>query len=237
MSQRQNILAKIQKLLNLADQARGGTQAEMENAMAKATALAREHNIDLATVAEGEVKTGLQVDSVILKTSTKYERPYHNEILGTLRACFGVKTILHAYWTPQAQRVIMHITMVGEKTDLIIAEYCWKFLEQNFPLCWSNYRKEQGIKDSWTSSRSYWVGLGNGIRENNRRAVEAMPSDQRNKYALVLVDKTALIEAKTAEMFPKLRNIRSGMKGMDGSAYQAGVAKGRTIKLNAGIAG
>lgn len=230
------VLEKLKKILARTDTARGATEAEVKTAMAMAQKLAAEHNIDLASVSlEGDVTVGkIDIGAGVVQTKTKYEAPYHLEILAVLNDCFGVRTIYQSYWTAQAQRVITQITFVGEKTDLAIATYCWDWLQTLFPKCWGEYRKQQGLRDSYRSARSYYTGLRSGIVQANRRQVEELPTQSRNRYALVVANKTDLSDQKVKEMFPKLRDSRRS-HALDYEAWAGGVTRGRDIKLNGGL--
>lgn len=236
MSLNEQVLQKLQKILARADVSRGATQAEVEIAMQKAQALALEHNIDLSTVTtDGEVKVNaIETDSTAVNISTKYERTYHLEILNVLAWCFDVRTITSSYWTHQAQKVITKITFVGEKTDVVIATYCWSYLEALFPKCWSEYSKQTGAK-GWVSERSFYKGLAIGIWSSNKRQKDEMKKDDANRYALVVADKKALVDAKTAEMFPNMRDNRAHQKRSDEWAQRSGFQRGQSIKLNGGL--
>lgn len=87
------------------------------------------------------------------------------------------------------------------------------------------------------SKRSYFRGLRDGIISNNRRAKENLPEDLKNRYALVLVNKNQLVQARVTKMFPKLKPLGGFTMNSDAEARAAGEAKGATIKLNGGLTG
>lgn len=238
MSINEQILEKLRKILALAN-GKGATEAEMKLAMAKANALAMEHNIDLSSVdVDGEVKVGaIETDRAETHTKTTQERPYHMFIIWTIQAVFDVKPILSTHYNNQCMRIISRITWVGEKTDLAMAVYCWAWLEGLFPKCWLEYRKANGAPDSYVSSRSYYAGLYTGLVENNQRAKESMPADLANRYALVVANKSAIVQAKVDELFPPsgLKPVRTIRNSEDRAALHAGYDKGRSIKLNGGL--
>lgn len=236
---KEQVMAKLEKLLNLAGN-KGATEAEMNVAMEKATALAREYNIDMASVqADGEVKTEeMETDFAETHTKTKQEQPYHMPIIYVLREVFQVRPMLSTYTDHNQMRHITRITWVGEKVDVAMAVYCWTWLEQLFPKCWLDYRKAYGIADNYVSKRSYFHGLSDGIRAANKRAVEAMPADLKNQYALVLVNKEALVQKRFESMYGQPKgHVKSFTTQQDSGSRAAGYAKGTTIKLNAGITG
>lgn len=235
---KEQVMTKLEKLLTLAGN-KGATEAEMNTAMAKATELARAYNIDLASVdTDGEVKVEeMETDFAVTNTKTKQEQPYHMPIIYALRAVFGVKPFLATYTDHNQMRHITRITWIGEKVDVAMAVYCWGWLENLFPKCWLDYRKANGIADNYVSKRSYFTGLSEGIQAANRRAVESMGAD-RNKYALVLVNKEAIVTARAEAMFGKPKgHVKSFTTQSDNGSRAAGYAKGSTIKLNGGLTG
>lgn len=234
---KEQVMTKLEKLLNLAGN-KGATEAEMNTAMEKATALAREYNIDLATVqADGEIKVEeMETDWAETHTKTKQEQPYHMPIIYTIREVFGVRPMLSTFTDHNQMRHITRITWVGEKTDVAMAVYCWSWLETLFPKCWLDYRKAHAIADNYVSKRSYFHGLDEGIRAANKRAAAAMPEDLKNRYALVVVNKEALVEKRFESMFGQPKGkVKSFTTSEDRSTRAAGFAKGSTIKLNGGL--
>jgi len=239
MSDRKQVLEKIRKLLSRAATGRGNSEAEMQMAMQRAQELAVEHSIDLTSVSEGEVKVAaleMTVEQVHLRSKSKNERMQHNPILNTISTCFGVKTIKHAFRSGSKTK-IMHISIVGEKADVIIAAYAWNYLEELFPECWLDYAKRNFLpSNQFVAATSYYRGLAYGIIESNTRVVDSLSKDQANRYALVLVNKEALVEQKTAELFPNLIMKQSRARQMNHAAMAAGLVKGRTIKIHTPLA-
>lgn len=231
------IIEKIKKILARADTSRGATQAEAETAMRKVQELAIEHNIDLSTVSvDGEIKVGeIETDHAEVKTATKQERPYHLPILAVLRECFDVRGIVNCYTDHNSMRIITKITFVGEKLDVQLATYCWSWLEQLFPKAWLDYRKQYGLKDSWTSARSFFAGFRDGLIDNNRRQRQEVSGQQADRFALVVVNKQEVVAAKVAEMFPNMGNLKSFTTRQDFHARMAGNDAGRRIKLTGGL--
>lgn len=237
MSDRTKTIEKIRKLLTLGTAGRGGTQAEMETAMKKAMEIALEHGIDLASVGDGEVKAGaIDVNHLVIRfPGRKQYLPMHEQILNVIQACFGVRTITHVYRSG-GHKLIVSMTIVGEQTDIEIAQFVWNYLEGMFKSCWKGYAAGRGISSSaWVVSQSYYMGLRVGVIEVNRQVVAALSKAHADRYAVVLVNKEALVEKKMNELFPNLKNNKATKKKYDGAAYQSGVEKGKTIKLNSAL--
>ena len=219
-----DIIEKIQKILARADTARGATQAEAETAMAMVQKLCIAHNISLAQVeaANQDDKPAMEAVKTTVMTRTKYEMPYHKEIFSVLMECFDIRIIYNSHWNQNAQRVFSRILLLGEATDIAIATYCWDWLQQIFPKAYSNWRKEEGLPDKWVLQTSFYRGMRQGIIENNRR--------QRQE-----LNKDTLITTKFAELFKGTKRARDTRRTMDYNAAESGYAKGRDIKLNAGL--
>jgi hypothetical protein len=224
----QSILDKLQKILSLA--ARGGTEAEAQAAMAAAQRLAIQHNIDLAQVGERNVgPRKMETDRAGLKMHNKY-KPYSQPIAWTLQACFDVSFIWVGGTNP---------CVVGEKTDVQMACYCWAWLNEMLPRLFRTYCEDRGMPLLTGIPRvSYYEGVCQGISENNRRQREEVrKTADAQSFALVLVKKEELVQARVELEFPKLRQARAVHRTIDNSVWSAGHAEGRKIKLNGGLAG
>lgn len=223
------ILEKLQKILSLA--ARGGTEAEAQAAMAAAQRLAIQHNIDLAQVGEREVgPKKMETDRADgLKMYNKY-KPYSRPIARVLQNCFDVSFI----WVGGDRPCV-----VGEKTDVAMACYCWTWLNEMLPRLFRSYCEARGWPLLTGIPRvSYYEGVCQGISENNQRQrAEVAKTADAQSFALVLVKKEELVQARVELEFPTLRKARSVRRSIDGSAWDAGHAEGRKIKLNAGLQG
>ncbi len=229
-----SVLQKLQKILSRADTSRGATEAEAQAAMAAAQRLAIQHNLDLAGVmASGPVDATtprLETDKTQLRAPNKH-RPYSEPIAHVLIECFDVRVI----WVGAADAVV-----IGEKTDVQLATYVWGWLQGVFPRLFRQYCDDNGLPFlTGVVRRSYYVGLGQGIRENNRRQRAEAKADARTgqSFALVLVKKDEVVQARVAQEFPQLRSIPNRARSVNHEALGSGRAEGRKIKLNAGIGG
>lgn len=234
MSVDSTVLQKLQKILSRADTSRGATEAEAQAAMAAAQRLAIQHNLDLAAVmASGpaDAPAKLETDKVELVAPNKH-RPYSEPIAHVLQDCFDVSVI----WVGRDARAVI----IGEKTDVQLATYCWGWLQQTFPRLFRQYCDANGMPFvTGVVRRSYYVGVGQGIRESNHRQRAEAKADKvtGQSFALVLVKKEELVQARVAEEFPMLRNIARRERQVNHDALYHGREQGRKIKLNAGLTG
>ncbi len=162
----------------------------------------------------------------------------HEAIAGILASCFDV----HVIWLGGVNAWRMEIALIGEKTDVAISSYCWTWLCATFPALYRAFQKERGPLHNRSaneaSRRGYFEGLAAGIITANRRQrEEASASAQGDSFALVLVKKEEAAQARVAEEFPTLKTFSFKAKPTDYGAWNKGLEKGRTIKLNGGLTG
>lgn len=229
-----SIIETLKKILAKADPTRGATEAEASAAMAAAQRLAIKHNIDLASVSvdePGAIK--IETDRVDLGGDGSTRRPHYKPIARCLQNCFDIRVI---YCGPR-------VVLIGEKTDLAIAQYCWAWLSEVFPRLYREYVKERGSFigdksfDTVVRRRSFYEGMQYGIQNANaRQRAEVRTSSDGERYALVLVRKEEVVAERVTAEFPQLRSMRDHTTGTLPGAFYNGQAQGSKIKLNGGLA-
>ena len=228
-----DIIDKLKKILARTE-GNGATEAEMNTAMAMAQKLAVAHNIDLASIKvdEGDEDPAIETDRADLRSNLyRKVKAHHNPIAVLLMECFQVKFIYLDHRGGAA--------VVGERVDVQLATYCYHWLDGLFPELYSKYVKKLGLPATPVDRvrrRSFFEGLSAGIRANNRRAVQALSASDANKYALVLVDKEKVVEARYKDEFPHARAAVQRARRFNEGAFLGGRAEGSKIKLNAGLA-
>jgi len=233
-----NIVSKIQKLMNLADPSKGATPAEMEAAILAAQKLAAKHSLSLGSIADEAAKrTGtapatMETVSTTISPKRTTEGAHHKFILRALRDCFGIRYIFIPEWDHD------RIGFVGTPADVAIATYCFEWLERAFPSSYCQWRKSVGRPKIKAERENYYSGLGQGIVETNKRVTEDMTKADSDRYALVLVDKNAVVAARYQAEFPNAHTRQSRGVALNRGVYSAGLANGRAMKLATGaIAG
>ena len=227
MSNNNDILDKIRKLLRLADRSRGATENEAKVALAKAQELMTRHNIDsaLLRMERGESVTSFTVDKGKVDLP-KTLNPADLMILSLLQQHFNVKTIL----MPTGRGTPVDI--IGAPADIDFAIYAFNFLRQTFFRCWNEFKTTRTNPDK----ASYYRGLRDGInaelKSAKERAEQSYAADQRQAYGLVVVDQQAAITRYVADHYGKLRNRSQRRRQVDSGSYFAGEQKGRTIRIN-----
>lgn len=226
-----DLLEKLSALLRKTTE-NGCTPQEAEAAMAAAQRIAAKNNVDLANLQDSADAVGqggaIKVEKSGLDSERcKTRRPHHRPIAFILMECFDVKFVWHGNGP--------RCTIVGEKTDVALASYCWTWLDGYFPKLYLAYLKERGIArtplDTNNLRASFYTGVGEGIRRNNRRIRDEAKAEGGNRYALVLVQKDALVTQTFDKLFPKLKSGRASTMSLNASAYYAGKQVGSNIKL------
>jgi len=240
----EQVIEKLQKILALAN-CKGATQGEMEAAMARAKEIAIRHGIELAALpARAESKSKLGVDVKAhkpegLKTSTRYEHPYHNWVMKSLERVFGVR-FLFARGRIGCHPYLTNMWIVGTETDVALTTALFPWLEDLFPkLFWKAVRAGTTDK-SFACQNGFYMGLCSGIAEANKREEAKLNPEDRSQWALVVRSKEDAVAQCLAELFPKkdsdedtkAQKPKKDRKSYDPDAYYNGKAKGEQINLN-----
>ena len=226
MKSESDILDTIRKLLRLADRSRGATENEAKVAMSKAQILMTRHNIDSALLrTETGEKSGLDVTKGLYELP-KSLNPADLLILSLLQSHFNVRIILMSGHrkTP--------VDIIGAPGDVDFAIFALSFLRETFFRCWNEFKKT-----AWNPDRaSYYRGLRDGLHTElsaaKAQAEESYDTDDRNTYALAVVDQNAAITRYVDEHYGKLRSRSQRRRRVDSESYFAGETKGREIRIN-----
>lgn len=229
-----DIVEKLQALLNKTTE-NGCTEAEAQAAMQAAQRLAIKHNLDLASVkVAGQTKDPIietdrnDVQSKVAKTM----RPHHLPVARVLQACFDIHVVWHSGGAC--------CSIIGEKTDVALATYCWHWLDALFPKLYLAYIKRIGLirtsEDNNVRRRSFYEGVESGIKASNRRQREDVKkSADGQRFALVLVKKDEVVKARLKDEFPGMRKMHSRPRDFHSGAFNNGHAAGQEIRLNGGL--
>jgi hypothetical protein len=221
-----DIFDKLKKILALAE--RGGTQAEMEVAMAKAQELASKHNIELGEVmaqrSEDDQADVIETDRADISFRAGTKKPEHTYIVQVLMTCFEVRAVYVGNYK---------LVFIGEKTDVQLAQFCFKFLESQFSKLMRRYVASVGGSGYGNKNQqhSFYTGLASGISAVNRRIREEAKASNES-MALVLVKKEEAVNKRAAEEFPCLRKAKKSNYEVDYNALTNGISAGKSIKLN-----
>lgn len=229
-----DILNKIRKLLRLADRSRGATENEAKVALSKAQDLMTRHNIDSALLRmEREAaggKSGIEVTKGLFelpKSLNAADMP----ILSLLQSHFNVRIILMSGYrkTP--------VDIIGVPEDVDFAIFALSFLRATFFRCWNEFKRSALCPDRVSYYRGLYAGLDAELSKAKQKAEKSYDADDRQSYALAVVDQKAAITRYVDENYGKIRTRTQRSRRVDSASYIAGQAKGRTIQINRPLAG
>jgi len=152
-------------------------------------------------------------------------------ILSLLQNHFSVRIVLfkHSHATL--------VDIIGTWEDVQFAIHVFHFLRMSFSRCWNEFK----LSVSFPDRKSYYRGLHDGLKtailEGKKRAEATASTEERSQYQIVIVDTAAAIDRYMGEQYGKLRKRRSRRSRVDSESYQAGRAKGGTIKINRTLPG
>jgi len=230
------IVERIRKCLALAN-GKNATQGEMEVAMAKAKEIAMRFQIDIASIKldKGESAPAMAIErDDTLKTGSQYQQPYHSHIFHILTFVFGVRVILNITSGKHGpNKILSTIHLIGEATDVAIAKVIFAWLEGVFPSTKTKLAAQAGITGTINAAfcNGVYLGLYRGILEANKKAEQALSADDTNRYALVVVNKNALVQKRVEADFSHLRSTKAHARKLNDAAYQAGFKVGSALNL------
>ncbi|MCP4845100.1 MAG: hypothetical protein GY901_08355, partial [Actinomycetia bacterium] len=184
------------------------------------------HNIDSALLRmEAGEKSGTNVTKGLYELP-KTLNPADMMILSLLQGHFNVRIILMSGHRKTA------LDIIGAPEDVDFAIFALSFLRKTFFRCWNEFKKT-----AWNPDRaSYYRGLRDGIDAEltaaKEKAEQSYGEDDRNTYALAVVDQDAAITRYVDENYGKIRTRRQRRSRVDSASYVAGETKGRTIRIN-----
>ena len=120
------------------------------------------------------------------------------------------------------------IAMVGEETNVKVAQYVYGFLMVKYQQLWEVYKKEHKLGNDY--KQAYFKGLTDGLMDQLKTARQTVETSM----GLVVVE-----DPKVKNMMNKL-NLRSGQKSsyrgnkdVSGDAFQ----EGKNLKIAPGLTG
>jgi len=233
------VLSKLTKILRLAGD-KAAMPGEVEAAMARARAIAVEHNIELSAIDLNDntkTKEAFQVVRDSVKPCTATPRRYHRWVYRVIKQVFDVHVVLSTDSGPKAssRKRVSQVHLIGDPLDVAIVKEIFPFLEKSFAAIYSRAVSSGLLQDNAADANGCWAGVYTGILETNKReeeqAVKSATGITGNQYALVLRKKEELIEAAAEKFFPnaKAGPARSQQRSVIAQAY--GHAEGRKINL------
>lgn len=226
MSDRESLLAKVQKLMALAESA---NEHEAALAAAKAQSLIEQYNIEQHELETSGRKAaepiGLQrIDWPDRDNIDRWEK----ELVQTVAR----NMFCDVLWTP------LHVMFIGRPTDVLVVEYTWAHLREKIVslvrgrLREAKYRGEVSNPKKWR--RDWLLGAVDGIREKMIAQHRQMQQDNPNSSALVVV-RDAEIKTFISQTFSRVRIDNAPRIQLQAGAYHDGRQHGTQLDINPGL--
>jgi hypothetical protein len=224
------ILAKVRKLLALAEDP-AATPHEAESCTAKATQLIADYGLDqalLATTAGGSDPVGDRVLTM--------DAPYaadKADLLSTLAHRLRCRAVRLTRWRGERREISLHL--FGHRSDLERTELLFTSLLLQAANSLSRtpvppYEHKAAFRRSWLAG--FRMAIGERLEEAEERA-QAGTAERfeaaGTTTALVLADRSALVDSALREAYPGVRTARP--RRFSGSGDAEGWAAGRRADL------
>lgn len=200
----QNILDRVQKLINLKEGAEAvGSLAEAENAAARLQDLVMKYNLDLEEVKKSQIEKRAEMFDEWVDLSSKQDK----------KESFWVPKLYAAIARSNFCKVFPNqrgIWIIGEKHNaelvLYISEQMISKVRIAAKLAWKKYEQEN--KDNWqaekrgTFIRGFLAGACSGIEQKLYREKQEM-SQEGNPYAVMIVNRDKVVQDYFYEKYTK----------------------------------
>lgn len=236
--ERAEILAKVRKLLALADTSRGSTEHEARMALGKAQELMARYGIaQVEAECDDFTKPNYHFQSRYFRTGRqKYE---HESYAGMIcEECFGVKVYHSSYreWSEKAKAYKKRHSyfLVGEEMEIEVAILVLELLHSAMRKGYAAWLRTRGEKFSAKTAYSYYAGVAMGYIQASEQgkalAMRQASKESADKYALVLVQKKDALEDWVKDNC-NITDAAKREREWDQRAYVAGHVDGARLDL------
>ncbi|MES2121247.1 MAG: SprT-like domain-containing protein [Chlamydiota bacterium] len=208
-----SVLRKVQKLMALAT---SSNENEAQQAMIRSRQLLLKHNIEFAYTGEEE--------KMVLKRIMKQKKENAKmRSIAVILETFFVTTIYRR--TEEA----IYLEILGNASNVEIAEYVADFLERELELQWLIAKREARLKGV-TAKNSFFLGLAKGYCNQIQALKREYPADTVN--AVMVIEKQ--LEGAKAMVYKRLSSSRSHGSHCQKSA-NLGERAGKELRINPAI--
>jgi hypothetical protein len=230
----EKILDKVKKLLALASST---NEHEALLAMARVRELYAKYNLDHVTTLSKE-----QFVHLVITHSKKRMQSWEQRIISILTEHFFVKVLFCQQFDPETGKHAPAVEIIGARENVLMAEYVYYFLRSQVEFLVTS-TTESGMKFKRSERNSFRLGVLDGFAKKLKSAekdpIETSHSTPANSRQLTVVGEALQkfhndqgIEDYLSEIYPRLGRKRESAVEIDGQAFAAGHAAGKSITLN-----
>ncbi len=222
-----SVLRKVEKLLSLSN---SSNEHESYLAMAKVKDLIKKYNLEMLSKNFTSKHVTLTIDLKLRRVPSKVF--YVSEIL---QEHYFVSTIFSKIYSPESNTEYRSLVLMGEKHNILMAEYVYEFLMQQTESLWKLYKTKEKLSAKYKGS--YQKGILEGFKQKldslkNTPFNSAMPISEEKSLIKTYNNKLALY-VKT--QFPKTSSIhQAGLIYKD--HYDQGSQDGKRMNISKPIA-
>lgn len=212
-------IEKIKKLLRMK---RGGTPGEIENALAMAAKIAREHDIDLAGVDPDEEKQKIGHEDEIFGLKIPLEAKHAANIcvrFFNVEIC--ITPAIRLWWMKRKGKV----TFVGTAWDIQVARYVFVFLQRHFRYAWT-HRQNRRLRNR----DAFLFGMALGICAKLQEGKDTLTGD-----GLIHVGRLKLRRDYFDRLFPNSKTVKLNNDSNANDSKLAGWHEGRKTEIRSGL--
>lgn len=226
----QTIIAKIQKMLDMADPSKNDNAHQVEVAMRKAQEFMRAHGLSMADVAAASPDKQLDIHVAVWRDEEKSQYDTWVKLLAQATAALmGCRCII--YRSGPGNRYRCSMAFIGEETDVTIAKSVWPWLVKH-----GRVAARRAVDGGWCAEhRSFVEAFACRVLQRAEKMAAAAhqpESEEDQRYLMVLDAKENAIQLHMDEMFPNLRHRKSSFKGeYDPASAALGAAEGDRVNL------
>jgi hypothetical protein len=218
------VIEKIKKLLRMK---RGGTPGEIENALAAAAKLAREHGIDLENVNPDEQSDAQRITHAteVLGLRLPLEARFAAAIPVNF---FNVQILFKQALNLWFVKKNGSITFVGTAWDCEVARYVFVFLQQHFRYSW-NHRQNRRLKNREAFLHGMFLGLA--------AKLEAQQVQPEPGVGLIRIERALQLRKDyLAKLCPNAKDKPLPKEDSEAwKAKRAGIEEGRKTEIRSGL--
>lgn len=211
----EKLLLRLKKLLALAT---SDNIHERELATLKANQLLLEHNLDLAKSSQ-DTEEVVYVKRVLEDTRKNAK---HIAIYEILKTFFVSPVFNHG-------RGIFYLEVIGDKTNVELADYVANFLNIELEAIWNETKKENPKLKGMASKNSFLKGVAKGYVLK----IEKQKSSIASGLELVAIEKN--IQRHLNIVYPRIGHSSQAAGIHNADAHSAGIKKGSNLSIKPGI--
>jgi len=220
----EEMLTKLKKLLALA--ANAGSEQEAETAMRMASKIMAKYGLE--SVSLEEEKSGPFIDSFSSETWIDSNSEWEGTLSVIVVECFNCRQIRQK--PIQKYGIKGKIIFVGEKKDLVLVEWYYKYLKLAI-----SRRAEQHSKKK-RDQHAFAIGMILSLRERLQKLHKYVEEERTEDTTAIVLRTQAMVDKKFREMFPRVKEV-NGRKISNQDALKKGQAAGAKLSLSKPING